>query len=116
MRVKRKWKMINIQVTLRLGKPNKTFRKISEIVRKDMSVRMIADMVGINRGTVRQTLRNKRPNQWKNNVGMLHQDNAPAHNALLDKKFLPDKHIPVLEHPSYSWIFISFMFPFSFQY
>ena len=59
--------------------------KISEIVRKvrRLSVRMIADMVGINREAVQQTLRKKRPNLWKNKVWMLHQDNAPGHNALL---------------------------------
>ena len=58
---------------------------MSEIVRKDrrLSVKMIADMADINRETVRQTLRKKRPNLWNNKVWMLHQDNAPAHNALL---------------------------------
>ena len=30
---------------------------------------------------------------------MLHQDSAPAHNALSVKKFLPDKRIPILQHP-----------------
>ena len=77
--------MINHRVALRLRKPTKTFRKISEIVRKDrrLSVRMIIDMVGINRETVRQNVRKKRPNLWKNKVWMLHQDNTPAHNALL---------------------------------
>ena len=70
--------MINIHVTLRLRKPTKTFQKVSKIVRKDrhLSVRMIADVVGINRETVRQILRKKRPNLWKNKVWMLHQDNA----------------------------------------
>ena len=90
---------INIQVTLRLRKLTKNIQKISEIFRKDrhLSVRMIADMVGINRETVRQILRN-------NNLGILHQDNAPAHDALSVKTFLPDKRILILEHPSYSWI------------
>ena len=66
-------------------KTNQNIQKISEIVRKDqrLSVRMIADMVGINRETVRQTLQKKQPNLWKNKVWMLLQDNAPAHNALL---------------------------------
>ena len=66
-------------------KTDQNITKISEIVRKvrRLSVRMIADMVGINRETVRQTLRKKRPNLWKNKVWMLHQDNARAHNALL---------------------------------
>ena len=68
-------------LTLKTGQ---NMQKTSEIVRKvrRLSVRMIADMVGINRETVRQTLRKKRPT-WKNKVWMLHQDNVPAHNALL---------------------------------
>ena len=87
-------------------KTNQNIQKISEIVRKDrrLSVRMIADMVGINRETVRQIFRKKRPNLWKNNVWILHQDNAAAHNALSVNKFLPDKRIPILEHPPYSRI------------
>jgi len=32
----------------------------------------------------------------------LHQDNAPAHNALSVKQFLANKNITVLEHPLYS--------------
>jgi len=32
----------------------------------------------------------------------LHQDIAPAHNALSVKKFLANKSITVLEHPPYS--------------
>ena len=56
-------------------KTNQNIEKISEIVRKvrRLSVRMIVDMVGIIRETVRQTLRKKRPNLWKNKVWMLHQ-------------------------------------------
>ena len=66
------------------SKTNQNIQKISDNVRKDrrLSVRMIADMVG-NRETVRQILQKKRLNLWKNKVWMLHQDNAPAHNALL---------------------------------
>ena len=53
VRVRKKWKMINIQVTLRLRKPTKTFRKSVELFTKiDVSVRMIANIVGINRETV----------------------------------------------------------------
>ena len=77
--------MINIQVTLLLRKPIKKIQKISEIVRKDrrLSERMIADKVDINRETVQHILRKKRLKIWKNKVWLLHQDNAPAHNALL---------------------------------
>ena len=67
------------------SKTDQNIQKISDIFHKGrrLSVRMIADIVGINRETVRQILWKKRPNIWKNKVWMLHQDNAPAHNALL---------------------------------
>jgi hypothetical protein len=39
----------------------------------------------------------KGPELWKKWI--LHQDNAPAHNALAVKQFLTDKCIPVLEPP-----------------
>ena len=70
-------------------KTDQNIQKISVIDRKvrRLNVRMIADLVGINRETMRQTLRK---NPWKNKFWMLHQDNAPTHNALLVKKFLPD--------------------------
>lgn len=51
---------------------------------------------------LRERVRKKRPDLWKSNTWMLHQDNAPAHTALSVKKFLADKRIPVLEHPPYS--------------
>lgn len=51
---------------------------------------------------LRERVRKKRPDMWKNNSWILHQDNAPAHNALSVKRFLAKKSIPVLEHPPYS--------------
>jgi hypothetical protein len=39
---------------------------------------------------------------WKKKSWILHQDNAPAHNALAMKQFLADKCIPVLQHSLYS--------------
>jgi hypothetical protein len=41
----------------------------------------------------------KRPELWKKKSWILHQDNAPAHNALAVKQFLADKCIPVLNSP-----------------
>jgi len=43
----------------------------------------------------------KRLELWRNGW-ILHQDNAPAHNALSVKQFLANKNIIVLEHPPYS--------------
>jgi hypothetical protein len=36
---------------------------------------------------------------WKKKSWILHQDNAPAHNALGVKQLLADECIPVLQHP-----------------
>ena len=46
--------------------------------------------------------RRRRPERRKNSSWVLHQDNAPAHNALSVKKFLTKHKITVLEHPPYS--------------
>ena len=46
--------------------------------------------------------RRRRPEMWKNGSWFLHQDNAPAHNALSVKTFWTKHKIIVLEHPPYS--------------
>ena len=48
-----------------------------------------------------ECVRRKRLELWRNGW-ILHQDNAPAHNALSGKQFLANKNITVLEHPPYS--------------
>ncbi|VVC37276.1 Transposase, type 1 [Cinara cedri] len=52
--------------------------------------------------TLRERVRKKRPELWKNNSWILHQDNAPAHNALSVKQYLAGKRTPVLKHAPYS--------------
>ena len=46
-------------------------------------------------------MRRKRLELWRNGW-ILHQDNAPAHNALSVKQLLTNKIITVLGHPPYS--------------
>ena len=41
---------------------------------------------------LRESIRKKRPDLWKNNSWLLHHDNAPAHTSLLVREFL-DKTI-----------------------
>jgi hypothetical protein len=48
---------------------------------------------------LRERVRKKRPELWKNKSWILHKDNAPAHNAIAAKQFLTDKCIAMLEHP-----------------
>lgn len=51
---------------------------------------------------LRERIRKKRPELWKNKSWILHQDNAPAHSAFSVKAFLAKHSIPVLNHPPYS--------------
>ncbi|EFN68500.1 Histone-lysine N-methyltransferase SETMAR, partial [Camponotus floridanus] len=52
--------------------------------------------------TLRERVRRRRPELWKNNSWMLHQDNAPSHSALSVKSFFAKHKITVLDHPPYS--------------
>ena len=51
---------------------------------------------------LRENVRRKRPDQWRNNTWLLHHDNAPAHTALLTRCFLTDNNMTVVSHPPYS--------------
>ena len=51
---------------------------------------------------LRENGRRRRPNQWRNNTWLLHHDNAPAHAALLTRRFLTDNNMTVTPHPPYS--------------
>ena len=44
----------------------------------------------------------KRCELWQDNAWLLHQDNAPAHNALSIRQFLAERNVTVLDHPPYS--------------
>jgi len=48
-----------------------------------------------------ENVRKKRPDQWQNNIWLLHHDNAPAHAALLTEWFLTDNNMTVVPHPPY---------------
>ena len=51
---------------------------------------------------LKENVRMKRPDQWRNNTWLLHHDNAPAHAALLTLRFLTDNNITVVPHSPYS--------------
>ena len=42
------------------------------------------------------------PGQWRNNTWLLHHDNAPAHAAVLTRRFLTDNNMTVVPYPPYS--------------
>lgn len=52
--------------------------------------------------TLRERVRRRGPDMWKNASWILHQDNAPTHTALSVKKYLAKNNITVMEHPPYS--------------
>ena len=50
---------------------------------------------------LREKVRRKRPDQWRNNTWLLHHYKVPAHAALLTRRFLTD-NMAVVPHPPYS--------------
>jgi len=51
---------------------------------------------------LREAIRKKRPNLWKNNSWLLHHDNAPAHTSLLVREFLAKNNTVMMPQPPYS--------------
>jgi transposase len=51
---------------------------------------------------LKDTVRRKRPENWRNNSWFLIQDNAPAHQSALMKDFLAKNNVTTLERPPYS--------------
>jgi hypothetical protein len=52
---------------------------------------------------LRENVRRKRPQLWRNNNSwFLHHDNAPAHASLLIRDFLANTNITMLHQPPYS--------------
>lgn len=51
---------------------------------------------------LREDVRRKRPELWRNRNWLLHHDNAPAHASLRTTQFLANNKMPVVPHPPYS--------------
>jgi len=51
---------------------------------------------------LRDAVRRKRPELWKNQTWILHHDNAPAHASLLIRSYLAKHQTSVVPHPPYS--------------
>jgi AraC-like DNA-binding protein len=51
---------------------------------------------------LRESVRRKRPEKFKNNSWILHHDNAPSHTAASVTTYLASRNIAVLDHPPYS--------------
>lgn len=51
---------------------------------------------------LRENVRRKRPDLWRNNSWILHHDNAPAHKAIIVNEFLNKNSTNIIEQPPYS--------------
>ena len=51
---------------------------------------------------LREAIRKKLPELWKNNSWLLHHDNAPAHSSLLVRNFLAKNNTVIMPQPPYS--------------
>jgi len=51
---------------------------------------------------LRQNVRRKRPEMWKNGDWLLHHDNAPAYTSLVLREFLTRNNMTTVPHPAYS--------------
>ena len=51
---------------------------------------------------LRENIRRKRPDLWRAQNWILHDDNAPCHRALLVREFLAQSNTLSLPHPPYS--------------
>lgn len=51
---------------------------------------------------LREAIRQKRPDLWKNKNWLLHHDNAPAHTSLLVREFLAKNNTLIMPQPPYS--------------
>jgi len=51
---------------------------------------------------LRDAMRRKKPEMWKNQTRILHHDNAPSHASLLIRSYLAKHQKSVVPHPPYS--------------
>jgi histone-lysine N-methyltransferase SETMAR len=51
---------------------------------------------------LKEGIRRKRPDKWKNNNWFIHRDNAPAHTSLVVRQLLTSKNIRAIPPPPYS--------------
>ena len=97
----------------RSGRPStsttpKNVYEIARIVRQNrrIIIKEVADMVNVLCGSVlrrlRENIRCKRPELWRDGNWLLQRDNAPAHSSLKTREFLCCTSTIVAPHPPYS--------------
>ena len=70
---------------------------VRQIIREDRrrTIDEVSMLVGISHGSCHKIL-------TEDNTWLLHHDNAPAHTALLTRRFLTNNNMTVVPHPPYS--------------
>jgi hypothetical protein len=51
---------------------------------------------------LREGIRRKSPDKWKNNNGFVHHDNTPSHTSLVVRQFLTSKNLTMIPHPLFA--------------
>jgi hypothetical protein len=51
---------------------------------------------------VREDVRRRRPEVWREQTWLFHHDNAPSHTSVLTQKFLAKDEMAVIPYPPYS--------------
>jgi hypothetical protein len=51
---------------------------------------------------LRENVRRKRPELWRNHNWLLHQDNMPTHTSLKTIEFVTNNNMVIIPHPPYS--------------
>jgi len=51
---------------------------------------------------LRENVRRKPPEMWKNGEWLLHHDNVPTHTSLVVREFLTRNNMITVPHPAYS--------------
>jgi len=82
--------------------------KVREVILEDrrQTIHEVCNRVGLSYCEVlrpmRENVRRKRPEMWKNRDWLMHHDNAPAHTSLIVREFLTKNNMTTVPHPAYS--------------
>ena len=77
---------------------------VRQIIREDRrhTIDKVSMLVGISHGSCHKILTEDLKMRRLDNTWLLHHDNAPAHTALLTRRFLTNNNMTVVPHPPYS--------------
>ena len=84
--------------------PPETFAKVREGILEDrkQTIHDVGKFYCEVLRRMRENVRRKRPEMWKNGDWLLHHDNAPAHTSLIVREFLTKNNMTTVPHSAYS--------------